>query len=226
MKKNLVYLWALIFSMGFFYSCDDDGDAKENLLGTWNLKQNNAMIINWESSANISIGGVTMPATAVAALMAEYGSVELQDELRSITFKNDGNVEVDYKGESGVFTKDLFGKYKALSKSDLLYFPDVDKILKGIYGIDNATINEMKALSKDGIPVKCSLTGSSLNEAYFYLDTKTIKAMKVLFVALEASITGNSTEDLIIKAVFNALPVALDNTEKIEIGLCFYKVNG
>ena len=225
MKKNLVYLSALILSMGFFYGCNDDGDAKENLLGTWNLKQSDALYIIWESSESITIGGIKMPTARVADLMVEYGSVKLQEELRSITFKSDENIEVDYKSESGGFTKDVYGKYKALSKRDLLYFPDVEKLLKNVDGIGDATINEMKELSKLGIPVKCSLTGSNLSEAYFYFETNTIKEMKILFYVLAASISGDNVEDKIIKTVLEALPAVLDKTSKIEIGLGFYKMN-
>ena len=224
MKKNSVYLWALIFSVGFFYSCDDYGDEKENLLGTWNLNSNNAMSVIWESSENILVGGISMPTTAVAALMTEYGNKVLQEELRSITLKADDNIDVNYRAESGGFTTDIYGKYKVISKHDLLFYPNVDKLLKDIDGIDNSTLNELKTLANLGIPVKYSLTGSSLNEAYFYLDTKTIKAMKILFKALEASIEGDTAEDLIIKAVLKSLPDALDKTSKIEIGLGFYKI--
>ena len=225
MKKKLVYLMALIFSVGFFYSCDDYGDEKGNLLGTWNLNTNNALSVTWESSENISVGGISMPTVAVAALMAEYGNKVLQEELRSITLKADDNIEVNYRAESGGFTTDIYGKYKVLSRHDLLYYPDVDKLLKDLDGIDNATMNELKLLASVGIPVKYSLTGSSLNEAYFYLETNTIKAMKILFKALEASIEGDTAEDLVIKAVLKALPDALDKTSKIEIGLGFYKIN-
>ena len=225
MKKSIVYLWVLVFLMGFFYSCDDYGDEKENLMGTWNLNSNDAMIITWESSENISVGGIPMPVKAVAELIAGYGNTTLQEELRSITLKGDDNIDVNYRTESGGFTTDNYGKYKVLSKHDLLYFPDVDMLLKDIDGIDNTTQKELKDLAKLGIPVKYSLTGSSLNEAYFYLDTKTIKAMKILFVALEASIEGDNAEDLVIKAVLKSLPAALDKTDKIEIGLGFYKVN-
>ena len=225
MGKKTVYFWTLIFLVGFFYSCDDWGDEKENLSGTWNLNPSNALSVTWESSENISIGGISMPTAAVAELMSGYGNTVLQEELRSITFKADDNIEVNYRAESGSFTTDIYGKYKAISRHDLLYYPDVDKLLKDIDGIDNATLNELKTLAKLGIPVKYSLTGSSLNEAYFYLDTNTIKAMKILFKALESSIEGDTAEDLVIKEVLKALPDALDKTSKIEIGLGFYKIN-
>jgi len=225
MKKKSVYLWAIIFSVVFFNSCDDYGDEKENLMGTWNLKQNDDLYIEWNSSENISIGGISMPATAVAALLTEYGKKVLQEELKSITLRGDDAVEVYYWNESEGFNTDVYGKYKVISKHDLIYYPDVDKLLKDIDEIDNASLNEIKELAKLGLPVKYSLTGSTLNEAYFYLDTKTIKAMKILFTALEASIKGDSAEDLVIKAVLKALPAALDKTDKIEIGLGFYKMN-
>ena len=229
MKKNFIYLWVFIVTVGLLNSCDDYGDEKENLMSTWYLNQTNAMHITWESSENISINGISMPVAGVAELMAEYGNGALQGILKSITLKKDDNVEVDYLNESGGLSTDIYGKYKVLSKKDLLYYPDIDKMLKDVDGIDNATLNEMKELSKLGIPFKYSLGGSiggsTLNEVYFYLDTKTIKAMKILFTALESSIKGDTAKDLVLKAVLKAMPAALDKTDKIEIGLGFNKKN-
>jgi hypothetical protein len=58
--------------------------------------------------------------------------------------------------------------------------------------------------------------------ARFYLNTATIKEMQPAFPALAGAVADDgSTENAMIKALFQLLPGILDKTEKIEIGLNF-----
>jgi len=222
MKKNLFYLCVFIFSVTFLNSCDDKGDAKENLIGTWMLNQDYAVFMTWEASESLSIGGIPMSSTVVAAMVSEYGSNVLKEELKTITLKDNDDIEATYKGESGYVTE-VYGKYKAISDKKLLYYPDVDKLLKDIDGVSDITMAELKALSKAGIPVSYVLAGQTLESASFYLNTETIKAMKILFPVLASSVSGDSVEGVLVKAILEELPTALDKTTKIELGLNFVK---
>ncbi|MDR2913707.1 MAG: hypothetical protein LBV74_02545 [Tannerella sp.] len=227
MKKNLIYLCLFVFTMGCFGSCSDDDDAKDDLVGTWNLKPGSSMDMTWESSEEIeiAIGGISMPmaTSEVAKLAANYGSTLLPGKLKSITFKDNNKLEATYMDSNTEnWVTAVYGTYKVVSSTKINFSPDVDKLLEGVEGIDNATMIAIKALAVKGVPVHYTL-GDNLNDAHFYLNTSTIKEMKPLFTLLAASMSGDDAQGAMIKSIIEKLPTVLDNTDKIEIGLNFAK---
>ena len=225
MKKKLVYLCTIVFTMSLLSSCKEDEAAKDDLLGTWNLRSN-AMDITWESSENISITeGVSLPTSTVAELLAEYSNKALSEELKSITFRNDNKVEFTYFDEDmNSWNTEVYGEYNVKSRKELIFHPNVDRFL-GDIEVDATALAGLKALAATaGISVKFTFIGQTAGEVRFYLDTKTVKDMKILFPILAASITGSSIEDIMIRILLEKLPELLDKTDKIEIGFYFDKV--
>ena len=224
MGKKLICLCLLIFSATLLNSCDDKGNAKENLLGTWVLKPENSMDLTWESPLTISIGGIDMPTEAVALLAAKIGSDLMTEKLYSIDFKDDGNINVNHKDDnSGRLVTEVYGTYKVVNNNKLLYYPDVEKMLKGVQGIDHNKMEELKDLAKQGMPVNYVLMGQNLTDLRMYLDTNTIKEMKLLFPLLVASLLGGDIEGDTVNVIIENLPALLDMTTKIELGLNFDK---
>lgn len=227
MKKNLIYLCMFVFSMGFLSSCGDDEEAKEDLLGTWNLQSTQSVDMTWESSESIPVSeGISLPTALVADMAAQLGSEKLPGSLRSITFKSDGKLEANYKeGETGGWSTAVYGKYSVISDNKLNFKPDVDKLLSGVEGIDNETMLLIKAYAEVGISIYYVMNEDK-TDARFYLNTATIKELKQVFPALAGSVPDDgSAENVMIKAVLQLLPGILDKTEKIEIGLNFNKAN-
>ena len=226
MKKKLVYLCTIVFTMSLLSSCNEEKATKDDLLGTWTLRSGSAMDIIWESSENISItGGVSLPTSTVAELLVEYGNEQLSEELKSITFRKDNKVEFTYFDDDvNAWNTDVFGEYRVKSRKELIYNPDVDKLLEGM-DVDATALAGIKALAAtSGIPVKFTFIGPTAAQICFYLDTRTVKDMKVIFPILAASITGNSAQDIIIRVLLEKLPELLDKTDKVEISLYFDKV--
>lgn len=227
MKKNLIYLCMLVFAMGNFISCSDDDDAKDDLVGTWNLKSGDPMDMTWDSSEKIeiAIGGVSqsMSAPAVAELAKMYANALLPGKLKSITFKDNNNLEATIYTDGNTGNTTVYGTYKVVSGSKINFFPDVDKLLAGVEGLDNTTLLGIKALAVKGLPIHYTLIGNNMNDARFYLNTGTIKEMKPLFALLAATMSGDDAQTAMIKSIIEKLPAVLDNTDKIEVGLNFDK---
>ena len=216
----------LVFTMSLLSSCNEEKAAKDDLLGTWNLKTSGAMEIIWESSENISItDGISLPTSTVAELLVEYGNKQLSEELKSITFRKDNKVEFTYfDDDMKGWNTDVFGEYKVKSRKELTFHPDVDKLLEGME-VDATTLVGIKALAATaGISVKFTFIGLNAAEIRFYIDTKTVKDLKIIFPILASSITSNSAEDIIIKILLEKLPELLDKADKVEVGFYFDKV--
>ena len=226
MKKNFIYWCMFVFSVSFLSSCNEDKATKDDLLGTWNLRSNDAMDMAWESSESMIISSIPVPTSVVAGMAAEYGSTQLQKEVKSITFKGNNTLEVTYlDDETNAWKTEVYGTYRVINRKKLVFHPDADKLLEGVEGLSDANLAEIKTLaSKAGISVHFTFTGQSATGIRFYLDTNTIKEMKVLIPLLSGSISGDSAEDVILRTIFEALPGLLDKTDKIEIGLSFDKV--
>lgn len=220
MKKKLIFLCMFVLAVGVFNSCSDDEDAKDDLVGTWNLKST-AMDMTWESSEEISIGGIPMTTSAVAVLATQYGNAALPEKLKSITFKDNNKLEATYV-EGGTEKTAVYGTYRVISSSKLNFTPDVDKLLEGVEELNSETMAAIKLLLSAGIPVYSTLTADGAS-GRFYLDTKTIKEIKSLLPLLGASMSGDDTNTAIIKELLEQMSGILDNTDKIEIGLNFDK---
>lgn len=220
MRKKLIYLCMSVFVLGVFNGCSDDDDAKNDLVGTWNLKLD-AMDMTWESSEKLSVNGVSMSTDAVAVLAAQYGNASLPEKLKSITFNDNNKLEATYV-EGGVEKTAVYGTYRVVNGNKLNFTPDVDKLLGDVEEINSEAMAAIKLLLAAGIPVYYNLSGEPAS-GRFYLDTKTIKEIKSLLPLIAASM---SDEDAMIKALLEQMPGVLDKTEKIELGLNFNKAAG
>jgi len=210
--------------MSLLNSCSDDEAAKDDLLGTWTLRAK-AMEMIWESPEKVSVEGLSLSTSDIAKLVVEYSNSHLPEELKSITFKNDNKLDVKYFDDDvNDWKTDVYGTYKVKSRKELIYYPDVDKLLKGVDDIGTTTLTEIKVLAATiGVSVKFTLIGPTAAEMCLYLDTKTIKDMKALFPYLLISILGSDVDDIVKKIILEKLPELLEKTNKIEIALYFDK---
>ena len=225
MKKKLIYLCTFVFTISLLSSCNEDEATKDDLLGTWNIRSSGSMEIIWESSENISITEeISLPTSTVAELLVEYGNNQLSEELKSITFRKDDKVEFTYFDDDlNGWNTDVFGEYKVKSRKDLIFRPDVDKLLEGM-DVSATSLAGIKALvATTGIPLKITFIGPTAAEVRLSIETGTMKEMKVLFPILAASITGNSAEDIMIKILLEKLPELIEKSDKIEVGFYFDK---
>lgn len=219
MRKNLIYLCMFVFALGVFNGCGDDDEAKDHLVGRWELKSD-AMDMTWESSEEITISGISMSTTAVAVLATQYGNSTLPEKLKSITFNENNKLEASYI-EGGVEKTAVYGTYRVVNDYKINFTPDVEKLLGDVKEISSEAMAAIKLLLAAGIPIYYYLPDPT--NGHFYLDTKTIKEIKNILPLIAASMSGDDASDLIIKNLLEQMPGILDKTEKIEVGLNFTK---
>lgn len=118
--KKIIYLMALVCTMGFFTACSDDNDdpqivRNEKIEGTWNLEENSTedmgdqgeLIVGsakftWDcpegTVINIDMGGMTipMPVATVTALVNNLANTYLPQVLKNVTFTADGKINATY----------------------------------------------------------------------------------------------------------------------------------
>ena len=223
--KNLFYGCLPVMLMCSLSSCSKEY-SKDDLVGTWEINATEATYMVWESSEPINANGTSIPTTEVAEVTSQFANIFLPEKLLELEFTNDDKLAISYYDEdTHSRKKEVYGTYRVVGRSELSFSPDVDKLLEGVDGIDNTTLAEIKLMARTGLPIKYYFTGGSTNYVQFFLNTKTMKAMKSLFPIIGAAITGNSDDDAMIRSVLENLPAHMDKTGKIELGMNFNKKN-
>ena len=229
MKKIFIYLFMTAFAACLLSSCNENEAIKDDLVGTWNLKQGDGVDMVWESSEGIDIGGTNVPASVAAAVASGYSNEQMREKMRSITFKQNNDLEVTYQDDAGKWRTDVIGTYKVTSRTKFLFFPNMEKLFGEIGGMNVADIDsDIRTLaSVAGLPARITFIGQNATSARFYLDTNTLKEAKGLIGLLFRMMAGDSAADAAIyEAMDKELPRLMDKTDKIEIGFSFDKAAG
>ena len=223
--KNLFYGCLLVMLMGSLNSCSKDY-SKDDLVGTWEINATDATYMIWESSGPINANGGSIPTTEVAEVTSQFANIFLPEKLLELEFTDDDKLAISYYDEDTRSRKrEVYGTYRVVGRSKISFSPDVDKLLEGVDGIDNTTLAGVKVMAQAGLTIRYYFIGGSTNYVQFFLDTKTMKAMKYLFPMIGAAIAGDSADDTMIKSILENLPAHMDKTGKIELGMNFNKKN-
>ncbi|RRD72042.1 hypothetical protein EII41_11515 [Tannerella forsythia] len=222
MKKSLMYCCLFVCAMGIFSGCNKDDDKNQSeLVGKWNVKEM-PMDIVWEAPDNVVIeaGPIKLTVKQLAAMMTPTLNELVQAGLKDVTFTADEKIEATYKKKDSnewMTAKD-YAKYNVKGENKIMLHPDADKVFAEMKGVDPNTLVAAKALFLAGIPVYYTQNGSSIR---FYLDTKTVKALKNVLPILLASVKNipDSVKPLLAKK----LPDLLEKSTKVEIGLTMTK---
>ena len=222
MKKSLMYCCLFVCAMGIFSGCNKDDDKKQSeLVGKWNVKEM-PMDIVWEAPDNVVIeaGPTKFTVKQLAALMTLKLNALVQNGLKDVTFTADEKIEATYKKKDSnewMTAKD-YATYNAKGENKIMLHPDADKVFAEMEGIDAAKLGVIKIMFKAGIPVYYTSNGSSTR---FYLDTKTVKALKNVLPILLASV--KDIPDFVKPLLAKELPDLLEKSTKIEFGLTMTK---
>ena len=229
MKKIFIYLTIAAFIMNILGGCSENEAIKEDLIGTWNLSQGYVMDMTWESSGSITIDGLVLPTSAIAGIATEYCNAQLREKMKSLTFRENDNLEVAYLDDgTGNWKTDIIGTYKLISRNKFQFYPDEKRLLEDIGGMAGSPlVSEIKALAATtGFSVNFTFIGQNASRIRFYLDTKTMKeGGKVIVPMLYSLIFGDSVDDDILQILQDELPGLLEKTDKMEIGFSFSKEN-
>ena len=214
------------FAVCFLSSCSENDAIKDDLVGTWNLKQGDAVDIIWESSEGISVDDIKLPTSAAAAIATEYSSVQLREKMRSLTFKDNNDLEATYLDDMGNWKTDVIGTFKVVSRTKMLFYPNINKLFGEIGGMDVANIDsEIKTLATvAGLPVHITFSGQTASSIRLFLDTNTLKEAN-LIPLLFRLIAGEGVDPTIYNVIEKELPRLLKQTDKIEMGFGFDKTS-
>ena len=228
MKKNFIYLLMTAFAVCLLSSCSENGATKDDLVGTWNLKQGDAVDIVWESSEGIDIEGIKIPTSVAASTASDYSSEQMRDKMRSLTFKNNDDLEVTYKDDAGNWKTDVIGKFKVANRTKFLFYPNMDKLFGEIGGMDVADIDsDIKTLaSVAGLPVRITFIGQNASSIRLYIETNTLKEAKGLVGILFKLMAGDGEDAIIYEIMDKVLPGLMEKADKIEMGFSFDKAAG
>lgn len=222
MKKSLMYCCLFVCAMGILSGCNKDDDKKQSeLVGKWNVKEM-PMDIVWEAPDNLVIeaGPKKYTPKELSVLISGMVNGLVQAGLKDVTFTADGKIEATYKKKDSkewITAKD-YAKYNVKGENKIMLHPDADKVFAEMKGVDPNTLVAAKALFLAGIPVYYTQNGSSIR---FYLDTKTVKALKNVLPILLASV--KDIPDFVKPLLAKKLPDLLEKSTKVEIGLTMTK---
>lgn len=222
MKKSLMYCCLFVCAMGIFSGCNKDDDKKPSeLVGKWNVKEM-PMDIVWEAPDNVVIeaGPKKYTPKELSVLIGGMVNGLVQAGLKDVTLTADGKIEATYKKKDSnewMTAKD-YATYTLKGDNKIMLHPDADKVFAEMKNIEPKTLLAAKALFLAGIPVYYTQNGSSTR---FYLDTKTVKALKNVLPILLASV--NDIPDFVKPLLAKELPGLLEKSTKIEIGLTMTK---
>lgn len=217
-----MYCCMLVCTMGIFSGCNKDDNKKPSeLVGKWNVKEM-PMDIVWEAPDNVVIeaGPIKFTVKQLAALMTSKLNELVQAGLKDVTFTAEGKIEATYKKKDSnewMTAKD-YATYNVKGDNKIMLHPDADKVFAEMEGIDATKLAAAKAIFLAGIPVYYTSNGSSTR---FYLDTKTVKALRTVLPVLLASV--KDIPDFVKPLLAKELPGLLEKSTKIEIGLTMTK---
>lgn len=222
--KKLIYLLAMVCTLGTFTACSDDDDQKdetkrlEAIEGTWNVQKttfdesynaNGSVVVNWEGDddavINLPAGDEDDPTATnpypmsyVPSLIKLMANSQLETVLKDVTFTQDGKITATYKDadESDWQKANDYVSYKVVNDNLITVFLNTSKITEDIDDAEEkAMITNILNQFSTGIPVHVTLAG---NKATFYVDKEFIEPVLTMLIAQIDKIptTGMDTEEL------------------------------
>ena len=244
--KKIIYLMAMVCTLGFFTACssDDDNDFKRNekIEGTWKVQDagidpttyqpTGSVVLKWEGSddAAIELPGVfdePYPVKDAISMVPMLLNTQLRSVLQDVTFNEKGQISATYKEEED--DKDWkvandYATYQVVNDNMITVFLNTSKITEDIDDAqEKAMISSMLDQFKTGIPVHVSYPAA--NKVYFYVDKDFVAPIIAMLYAQVNKIptTGMDEEDKaqfqVLKTVVNQLPTIMQKTTKFEAGL-------
>ena len=244
--KKIIYLMAMVCTLGFFTACssdDDDNDFKRNekIEGTWKVQDagfdangnsTGSIVLNWEGSndAVIEIPGLfdePYPVKDAISMVPMLLNSQLRSVLQDVTFNEKGQISATYKEEAD--DKDWkvandYATYQVVNENMITLFLNTAKITEDIDDAqEKAMITSMLDQFKTGIPVHVSYPAA--NKVYFYVDKDFVAPIITMLYAQVDKIptTGMDKDDQaqfqVLKTVVKQLPAIMEKTTKFEAGI-------
>lgn len=248
MKKNLLYLLALVCSVSMFASCDgkknDDTPKIPAIAGTWNLAPtvygedkvfvSGPLTMIWDAPEGTMVGGADV--NAVAPLVELMGGPLLSGLIKDVTFHQDGAVTVTYadqpeeapavEGEkpNWIDSGKGYATYKEINDGkQILLFVNLQKMVG-----DEVNLPEMyekfpllKQFVESGIPLNVVI--SSDKKALSLCMDKDMMDMLATRIEGILPLLPEGEDMEFIKQILTDMPAALKATTEFHFGLEFQK---
>lgn len=242
MKKNLLYLFAILFLAGSISACssDDDDDvvSNEHIVGTWkldpitigeNLSPLELVIVrkNGVEDKDFSIMEGLLPGEAAMEMGSQLAGGVVGQVLDEIFFKENMNIVAKYKEMDGkepigewLTSPEGLAKYKYLKGNKLLLSLDANAIIKEAQIENEMMISMINKFLKDDFKLLCTFNNdfTTLKITADLLDM-TNKNIKPIFDSL-LELPEEAFEDFLgkdfIENLAKELPVMFGNASKFE----------
>lgn len=252
MKKNLLYLAALVCSATLFTSCEKENVPEEPkpvpaIVGTWNVAPlvaneekefvSGPLHFAWVAPEGTMLGEF-LPIEDISPLVNPLGGAVLSQVLRDVTFHADGAISATYSDAGINLTGEIIPSWKDSGKGYLTYaevngatdsilvYLNIEKLANGDASIGQilAQFPVLKNFIDNGIPmtVKMSTDKRALT---MFIDKKIIVQLLPLIEKLLPMIPDDGLEGMapLIKLMLGSLPEAMAVTTQFELGLNFQK---
>lgn len=256
-KTLFYFLLAVLCTVNFTACSSDNGDDKKEgfteLEGTWNLEPTvlydaegnittnedematatGSIKVTWECPEGTSLkmgegdDAIEMPVASIKQLVENLGNTKLPTVLKSVEFKNNGQIVAVYKDAEATTSSDWktatdYATYKKVSNNQILVFLNTTKVTEGMNADEKAALTEILKIFKDGVPVNIRWNDSN-TKAFFYVDKTFINSL-LDNATLKTLINNLNDEDLdgmapMIKAAVNSVKDVMNKTTKFEAGL-------
>ncbi|MDU6808526.1 MAG: hypothetical protein E6423_07025 [Clostridium sp.] len=159
MKKRLIILFSILFSLFLFISCSNDieDNNKSEVEQSESLEQENNLDVSSYSVKTTNSNDISMlytgmtlsPVITVAEVSSSPFNIEITDIDESYDIGNDGNIELinSETGDCISFTRDDKGNYKILAKleRDIEYGILLNKRLVGAVRV----VEDLNSIDKE-----------------------------------------------------------------------------
>lgn len=245
MKKNLLYLFAILFLAGSVSACSSDNDdevvSNEHIVGTWkldpikigeNLSPLELVIArkNGVKDEDFSIMGGLFKGESAMQMGSQIAGGIVGTVLDEIIFKENMNIVAKYKEMNGMepigewlTSPDGLAKYKCLKGNRLLLSLDAKAIIKEAQIEDEMMISMINKFLKDDFKLLCTFNNdfTTLKITADLLEM-TNKNIKPIFDNL-LELPEKALEDLggkdFIENLAKELPIMFKNASKFEANI-------
>lgn len=237
MKKSLVCVLMMLFTLNLFASCNKDGIVKTWSLGKIKTEDvpggrpkfvSGPLFMNWEAEQGTALGFLQVK--GLPGMVMPMGGNLLEKSLKDITFEKNGNIVITYAAPSQDTSKQApinwqksepgFATYTIKDKR-LHIFPNLEKIMALVPADslkNNVDLSGALDILTKGIPVNYTITD---NKANLFIDKAFIEKITPLIMAYAGKIDNTAMGNMgaLIKSMLQNFPIALQKTTKLEIGL-------
>lgn len=236
MKRNLFYLFGLIFSMSLFTACSGDDKDGSSVVGTWNLAPTvldnghlvtGPLAMTWKAAEGTMVG--SFPVASLAIMVEPLAGIVLPQVLKDVTFDEGNDILATYS-DAGIsldgnvtpnwlVSEKGYARFEVVSDTKILVFLNLDKITSTKVGLDG-----IDDLLKRGIPVNVEWAADK-KSMMCYIDKTLMTQMSGILAAIVAElpdgVLGEMEETL--KPIILGLPAAMAATTEFKLGLKFNK---